>query len=159
MIKKAFTLIELVFVIVIIGIITGVGLNSFKTNYLLNDTNFIALKIKNAQFSGIGYSHLDFAGTLSSETNNSVGCIKIEKFSLEESATNKNEVNYKLHVTLNPTDTTICFDSKGRPHDGNFTDDFNANLLSSQKIITLEYRGKERNITIQPITGYVIVKY
>jgi len=62
-------------------------------------------------------------------------------------------------VTLNPTDTTICFDSKGRPHDGNFTDDFNANLLSSQKIITLEYRGKERNITIQPITGYVIVKY
>jgi len=157
MIKKAFTLIELVFVIVIIGIITGVGLNSFKTNYLLNDTNFIALKIKNAQFSGIGYSHLDFGGGVSSTDR--TGCIEINKTSLEENATNPHKVNYKLHVTLNPTDTTICFDSKGRPHDGNFTDDFNANLLSSQKIITLEYRGKERNITIQPITGYVIVKY
>jgi len=52
MIKKAFTLIELVFVIVIIGIITGVGLNSFKTNYLLNDTNFIALKLKMLSFRG-----------------------------------------------------------------------------------------------------------
>jgi prepilin-type N-terminal cleavage/methylation domain-containing protein len=159
MIKKAFTLIELIFVIIIIGTLTSVGLSSFKTNYLLNDTNFIALKIKNAQFSGMGYSHLDFGGTLSSETNNSIGCIRIEKSSLEESATNKNEVNYKLHVTLDPDDTTICFDSKGRPHNGNFENNFNANLLTSQKEITLEYNGKERNITIQPITGYVIVKY
>jgi prepilin-type N-terminal cleavage/methylation domain-containing protein len=159
MIKKAFTLLELVFVIVIIGIMTAIASNSFKTNYLLNDTNFITLKIKNAQSSGIGYNHLDFGGSLSANTDNSVGCIEIKNSSLEEKASNTNEVSYKLHVTLDPDDTVICFDSKGRPHDGNFTDNFNENLLTSQKTITLRYGEDERNLTIQAITGYVIVEY
>ena len=153
MMKKAFTFIELIFVIVIMGIMASVASSSFRSNYLLNDTNFIALKIKNAQFLGIGYEHLDFGGGVSSSDR--TGCIKINKSKLEENATNKNELNYKLHVTLSPSDTTICFDSKGRPHDK----DFNGTLLTSQKIITLSYNKKENNISIEPITGYVIVNY
>ncbi|MEO1954224.1 MAG: type II secretion system protein [Campylobacterales bacterium] len=153
MIKKAFTLIELIFVIVLIGIMAGVASSSFKTNYLLNDTNFIALKIKEAQSLGIGYEHLDFGGGVSS--SDKTGCIRIYKDTLEENATNKHEVNYKLHVTLDPEDTTICFDSKGRPH----YDSFDGELLSSQKTISLDYNEEENNITIQPITGYIIVNY
>ena len=148
MMKKAFTFIELIFVIVIMGIMASVASSSFRSNYLLNDTNFIALKIKNAQFLGIGYEHLDFGGGVSSSDR--TGCIKINKSKLEE-----NELNYKLHVTLSPSDTTICFDSKGRPHE----DSFDGTLLTSQKIITLSYNEKENNISIEPITGYVIVNY
>jgi len=154
MIKKAFTLIELIFVIVIIGIMAGIASSSFKTNYLLDDSNFISLKIKNAQFLGIGYEHLNFDGGVISNGDRT-GCIHIKKSALEENATNKNEMNYKLHVTLDPSDTTICFDSKGRPHDGNFS----GTLLTSAKTINLKYAGKENNLTIEPITGYIIITY
>jgi prepilin-type N-terminal cleavage/methylation domain-containing protein len=153
MIKRAFTLIELIFSIVIIGIMTGVATASFKTNYLLTDTNFIALKIKNTQALGIGYEHLDFGGGVSS--SDTTGCIKIEKSSLEENATNQHEVNYKLHVTLDPLSTTICFDSKGRPH----KESFDGDLYTSQETITLSNANKAMSINIQAITGYVIVKY
>jgi prepilin-type N-terminal cleavage/methylation domain-containing protein len=151
MIKKAFTLIELVFVILIIGIMTGVASSAFKTNYLLNDTNFIALKIKNAQFQGIGHEHLDFGGTLSSSDER--GCIRLEKSALDENATNANEMHYRLHVTLSPEDTTICFDAKGRPH----KDSFDGELYTFQESITLSYSGREKIINIQALTGYVIV--
>jgi len=149
--KQAFTLLELIFVIVIMGIMAGIASSAFKTNYLLDDTNFIALKIKNAQFLGIGYEH--FGLTNGDET----GCIDIRKSSLEENATNKNEINYKIHSTLSGSlnDTKICFDSKGRPHE----DDFNGALLTASKILTLKYSGKEKNVTIEPVTGYVIVNY
>ncbi|MEA1955110.1 MAG: type II secretion system protein [Campylobacterota bacterium] len=150
MIKKAFTLLELIFVIVIIGIMASVGSSSFKPNYLLDDANFISSKIKEAQFLGIGYEHLNFDGSIVSDET---GCIQIKKDALEEKSTNKNEVNYQLHVDISPSDTTICFDSKGRPHE----DDFDGTLISTQKVITLTYSDKERNITIEPITGYTFI--
>jgi len=156
MIKKAFTLIELIFVIVIMGIMAGIASTSFKPTYLIDDSNFIIAKIKEAQFLGIGYEHLNFDGT-SSVFDDKSGCIEIKKSSLEENATNKNEINYKIHSLLsgNLNNTKICFDSKGRPH----KDDFDGDLLTEQKILTLRYSDKERNITIEPITGYVIVNY
>ena len=154
--KQAFTLIELIFVIVIMGIMAGIASSAFKTNYLLDDTNFIALKIKNAQFLGIGHEHLNFDGT-SSGFDDKSGCIDIKKSELDEEATNKNEINYAIHSSLSGSlnDTKICFDSKGRPHE----DDFNGTLLTSSKTLTLEYSNEDRNITIEPITGYVIINY
>ena len=157
--KKAFTLIELIFVIVIIGIMAGVGFSAFKPTYLLDDTNFVAGKIKEAQFLGIGYEHLNFDG---SQIDDKTGCITIEKNSLEENATNKNQVNYKLHVSIEAddnnqgTNNTICFDSKGRPHHTDFT---LANLLTTQSKFQFTYSGKNRTITIEPITGYMIISY
>jgi len=58
--KKAYTLIELIFVIIIIGIMSAVGASAFKPTYLRDDTNFIQAKIKQAQFLGIGYNHIAF---------------------------------------------------------------------------------------------------
>ena len=86
--RKAFTFIELIFVIVIIGIMTSLGLSAFKTNYLLNDVEFIASKIKEAQFLGTGYEHNGF-GSQNLTPDYNAGCIKVEKTSLEENATNK----------------------------------------------------------------------
>jgi len=151
---KAFTLIELIFVIILIGIMGSIGFSSFKPKYLINDVNFIQMKIKEAQFLGTGFEHLNFDGTVISGYNDT-GCIKIEKSSLEENATSSHEVSYKLHVDIIPTDTTICFDSKGRPHKNNF----NGTLLTEQIVFNFKYSNEERNITIEPITGYAIISY
>ncbi|MEA2099028.1 MAG: type II secretion system protein [Campylobacterota bacterium] len=150
---RAFTLIELIFVIVIIGILTSIGVTSFKPKYLNDDLNFIQSKIKEAQFLGIGFEHLNFDGSVIDNYDAS-GCIRIEKSALEESMTT-NKVNYQLHVDINPADTTICFDSKGRPRE----DDFNGTLLTTQKTFQISYKNEEKNITIEPITGYVIINF
>ncbi len=151
--KKAFTLLELVFVIVIIGIMAGIGSSAFRANYLLDDTNFITAKIKEAQFKGIGYEHNGF-GVEDNTPDFTNGCIRIEQNSLEENATSSGELNYKLHVSLTPSDTTICFDSKGRPHQNDFTQ---ATLLNNQTTITLNYATQHKTITIEPITGYLLI--
>ena len=149
---KAFTLIELIFVILVIGIMAKVGFSSFRPKYLINDVNFIHMKIKEAQFLGIGFEHLNFDGTIINGYTDT-GCIEIKKSSLEEDATNSKEISYKLHVNIIPNDTTICFDSKGRPH----KDNFNGILLTEQIVLNFKYSNEERNITIEPITGYAII--
>ncbi len=155
---RAFTLIELIFVIVIIGILAGIGITSFKPKYLLDDVNFIQSKIKEAQFLGIGYEHNNFGSEETTPDYNN-GCIKIDKESLDEDSNNTNEVSYHLHVAITVEgdgSDILCFDSKGRPHIDDFT---KANLITKQKIFRFEYRGKERNITIEPITGFTILSY
>ena len=153
---KAFTLIELIFVIVIIGIMTGIGITSFKPRYLMDDINFIQNKIKEVQFLGIGYEHNNFGSEeVNPDFNN--GCIKIDKNSLNEDANNTNQISYHLHVDITVADggsDIICFDSKGRPHIDNFK---KSTMLKNKKIFQFRYQNKEKNITIEPITGYIIL--
>jgi len=152
MIKKAFTLLELIFAIVIIAVMAGVGSSAFKPKYLIDDTNFIVSKIKEAQYRGIGYEHLNFSGVI----NNDIGCITFDKANLDENATNSNEINYKIHVDFvdlasnDLKDNRICFDSKGRPHIASF----NGTLLNEKWELKLKYSNETKTITMQPITGY-----
>ncbi len=140
---KAFSLIELIFVIVIIGVMAGVGMSSFKPTYLIDDVNFIQGKIQEAQSYGIGYEHLNFDGTLIADSK---GCIEITNSAL-------NDENYKLHV--NDFDYgTICFDSKGRPHNNSYN-----GALLEQKVLKFTYNAKDRDIIVEAVSGYAIIKY
>jgi len=154
--KKAFTLLELLFVLVIIGIMVGVGSSAFKPTYLIDDTNFILLKIKEAQHEAIGFDRRDFGGGLIAG-HEDIGCVTFIKTSLEENATTPNEINYKLRVELSGTlkDKTICFDTKGAPHKVN---DDALEIQETQETLTLTYSGKSRTITIEPKTGYAKLK-
>ncbi len=159
MIKQAFSLIELIFAIIIIGIMAQVGSSTFKPRTLDNDVEFIVAKIKETQFLGIGYEHYSFKDDKYDDGGSSVvGCIDLTPNSLSESATDKNTtVSYKIKSTIdgvNGVSSLLCFDSKGRPHEDSFE---LSTLYSEKKSFTIEYRGKKKIITIEPITGYVII--
>ena len=147
--RKAYTLIELIFVIVVIGILAGVASSTYKENYLKNDINFIALKIKKAQYKGIGYEHKVF-GTDNAPVDYINGCIRLEKTALEDKSTD-GDVQYSLHVD-GFDEGILCFDAKGRPHDDDFSP---STLLSDKKVIDLSYNGDTKSITISAISGFV----
>ena len=147
--RKAYTLLELIFIIVIIGILAGVASTTYKSDYLKSDVNFIAVKIKEAQYKGIGYEHKVF-GTDNAPVDYINGCIRLEKTALEDKATDGNAA-YKLHV--DDFDAGIvCFDAKGRPHDNDFSP---ATLRSEKKVIDLSYNGETKSITISAVSGFV----
>lgn len=149
--KPAFTLIELIFVVVIIGILAGVAGSTFKENYLRNDAEFVLSKIRQAQYKGIGYEHNNF-GSGAALANDDYGCVELTKSALQEDAGN-GELNYSLHANINTTNTILCFDAKGRPHDNSF----DGALLSAPKVISLTYNGTTQNISVLPVSGYAII--
>ncbi len=151
--KKAFSLLELIFVIVIIGIMAGLGSGSIKTNHLLNDSHYIIGKIREAQYEGIGFEHQNFDGSFIANTK---GCVTLTPAFLDGNAS-KAQVKYSLHVSIDHSalnTDTLCFDTKGRPHDGNFAQN---TLFTEQKVLILTYNTKSVSISIEPITGYAII--
>ena len=150
--KHAYTLVELIFVIVVIGILTGVASSSFKSDYLSADIDFISAKIRQAQYKGIGYEHKVF-GTDTAPADYNNGCIRLEKTALEDKAVDS-QAAYKLHVD-SFDEGTICFDAKGRPHDTDFSP---GTLRSDTKIITLSYNGETKIINLLNLSGFAIIK-
>lgn len=151
--KSGFTLVELIFIIVIIGILAGVAGSSFKANYLINDAQFIAAKIRQAQYKGIGYEHNGF-GMENTVPDYEKGCIELTKAALQSYASD-GEAAYSLHID-DPDAGTLCFDAKGRPHAGDFT---SATLLSAKKVISLTYNGETKSISILPQSGFAIMPF
>ncbi len=150
--KKAFTLLELIFVIVIIGILAGVASTSFRSDYLSADADFVLAKIKQAQYRGIGYEHKVF-GSSDAPVDYEHGCIRLEKSALQESAS-EGDITYRLRVDAFDAGT-LCFDSRGRPHD----DDFRIlTLRSEKKVIDLSYNGENKQIVVQAQSGFAIIK-
>ncbi len=149
--KKAYTLVELIFVIVIIGVLAGVASSSFKSDYLAADMDYIAAKIKEAQYKGIGYEHKVFGSDIApADLDN--GCIRLEKSALESHAT-RGDVKYVLHVDAFDAGT-LCFDAKGRPHETDFS---LGTLLNVKKEINLSYNGTTKQIIILPLSGFAII--
>ncbi len=156
--KKAFNLTELIFVLVIIGILTGVGFYSFKPNYLRNDTNFVLMKLENIRYSAIGYDKkLENLGSI----DYSIGCINIRD--LNKTADNTKSKNYKFHsaIDVSPAIEILCFDNLGRIHKGE--DDNNRttldSLLTSYVIITLKYQDENSTIILNSQSGFIDIKY
>jgi len=139
--KKAYTLIELLFVIVIIGILSGVGYYSFDPHYLRNDAHMIAMKIQQTRYEAIHYDK----SLEDDDTNSSIGCIDIAKIKESQSSIDQ---NYKFHYDEIQTDTdTICFDIFGR-------------LASKEdENITISYQNKTVTLYILKNSGYIDIIY
>jgi type II secretory pathway pseudopilin PulG len=94
--RRALNLIELIFVVVIMGALYAIAVYSFKPNTLQQEVNFVAMKVLEAKYQGIQYDAFGQEQT--------IGCIEPEEI----------EYAFKSTITSNPK--KICFDAKGDPH-------------------------------------------
>lgn len=151
--KRAVTLLELVLVLVLIGILSAIGIYSYHPNYLAQDSHFVLMQLLKAKYQGINYDkRYNF---MSSDLNTSIGCIDLRD---EEWNKTANRLHYKLHSTIHniSAHTVLCFDRYGRP----VFDDNNSTKnpeTTKRDILQLIYRGNELNLSILPVSGYVII--
>lgn len=144
-----FTMIELVFVIVLIGILATIGGNLLPDNRLLNDTNILTMKIKEKQKNAIGKSNYSFGDEHWLSDDNKT-CLSISKTGIEEDEKNE-EKPYVFHSTISLSgNERLCFDEYGRPY-------ANGALLSVNLDVNLTLDRKFRELSVMPMSGYVII--
>jgi len=158
--KYGFTLIELIFVIVLMGVLTGIGFSMAQPDATKQDAQYTLLKLKEARYRAIGYqSPNDFGveggcvilndGNLS---NNEVPKHEIKSDSIDKS----NITTYQNNIPHQLNDDTLCFDSLGRPHDGNNTN-LSSLLQTPLDINFSDNSTKYTTIRLFPQTGYAII--
>ena len=146
--KKAVTLIELIFVLVIIGILSGVAINSFKPHHLRNDINFVLMKLEQTRYKAMGYDK----SLPSSDINYSIGCIEVDDLNQSDDSA------YTFHANLqNKPLNVICFDLFGRVHDGDVDENKTTlDSLQNQDInLTYQYNDEQKSIIIDYLTGHI----
>ena len=146
---KAFSLIELIFVIVIMGILIFSVLEFIPDNTLISDKEMLKLKIMQKKSNALGYKKISFDDYI---------CITFDKDYLNEEDKNSSEkVHYVFKSDISVyglNGNRLCFDSFGRIYDGEV--DINLeNLINNVIIIRLIYKNDEKNITIYPLTGAI----
>jgi len=141
MMKKAYTLVELIFVIVIIGILSGVGFYSFDPHYVRNDANIVLMKLEKSRYEAMHYDKR----LADSNTKSSVGCIDLS--TLKDTNSSTIDQNYKFHSDITPNTGTICFDIFGRSKSEN------------DENITISYQNKTVQLNILKNSGYIDIIY
>jgi len=149
LLRSGFSMVELIFVIIVIGILAKIGLNFMPDNRLLNDTNFLTLKIKEKQKQAIADDVNGFLKPWSIEDNRT--CIKLDVNALEKEDSHSKKP-HRFSSTINVDgNNTICFDNFGRPYQGE-------RLLLDKKEINVTYKDNNKMISVMPISGYVIIE-
>ena len=144
---RGFTLIELIFVIVIMGILTFVGLSFIPDNTLSDNTKALKYLINTKITYALGYE-----ADMSDENDKKRVCITFDKDELN-SEENASKIRYFFKSDISSNIKTVCFDKFGRPFKDE-VDDKDKNLLSENVKIMLKYKNHEKYITIHKITGY-----
>ena len=147
--RSGFSMVELIFIIVIMGILAKIGLNFMPDNKLLNDTSFLTLKIKEKQKQAIADDVNGFLKPWSIEDNRT--CIKLDVNALEKEDSHSKKP-HRFSSTINVDgNNTICFDNFGRPYQGE-------QLLLDKKKINVKYKDNNKTVSVMPISGYVIIE-
>jgi len=145
---RAFSLIELIFTIAIMGILTIVGLSFLPNETPLSDAEILKKIILTKKTNALGYK-------VFSENNDT--CIRITKNYIN-SEENQSKVKYRFKsiISVNGlnSNTLLCFDYLGRPYNGVVEKNL-SNILDKNVTITLNYHNKEMNLTLFPISGFV----
>jgi prepilin-type N-terminal cleavage/methylation domain-containing protein len=144
--KHAFSLIELIFVIVLIGVLSGIGFYMSQPDATKQDAQYTMLKLKEARYHALGYN-----GLLPQH------CVTLTKDALSNASDNNDSMHREIKSkSIDTSYTTICFDSLGRPHNGN-----NINLSSLLPAnIDILFKDGDKNTTIRLFngSGYVIIQ-
>jgi len=145
---KAFTLIELIFVILIMGILSFIAVSFIPDNTLSDDTKTLKDLIKYKETYALGYE-----ANMSDENDKTKVCITFDKDDINNEE-NLSKVKYFIKSDISSNIQTVCFDKFGRPYE-NTVDDMDQNLLHKNVVIVLKYKNKTKTIIIHKITGYV----
>lgn len=150
--RRGLTLIETVFVIVIIGIISAIGAMSYHPRVVKNDADFTALAIEKKRKEGISFDHRSFGGGEITDTKQK-GCITLTKNGITDVfRKGGGKYNFKSSILGDYSGKKICFDHLGRPSEGNYT-----NIVSSPIDINISYLKKSLTLKVLPVSGYVII--
>jgi len=145
---KAFTLIELIFVIIIMGLLSFIAVSYIPDNTLTDDTKAIKNLINYKETYALGYE-----ANMSDENDKEKVCITFNKNDINNEE-NLSKVKYFIKSDISSNVQTVCFDKFGRPF-RNSVDDLDQNLLHTNVVIMLQYKDKNKTIIIHKITGYV----
>ncbi len=139
--KKAFTLIELVLIIILIAILAKVGMGYTKTDYLQKDVEYFLLQIKKTKFKAMGAYKVGGH------------CLSLDEDEVVDGEAN--EANpYKFRSTITSDADKLCFDEFGRA----YKNDINPSSYMKKPLdIELEYKSKSCTIKVYPLTGYGII--
>ena len=151
-----FTLIEIIFVMVLMGVLASIGYSFIPNHHLLNDSRYILLQIKNQQKNAIGYNTANFSLAWNKPDANlsdyNRTCVEFDKVWLE--ARDKDSAHpyrFDTKTTITADKDHICFDNLGRAY-------LNNQLLNKVTKIILTYPSKpKKEILIYPYSGYAIM--
>ncbi len=147
--RGAFTLLELIFVLIIIGVLSAAALYRYRPQYLLEDIDFVRMRLLRAKYQGIQYDKRHSTPDI----NASVGCVDLQKEAWRQLAIKK---HYTFHADIITSYKTLCFDSFGRPHlEDNLT--LNAPIAKPTELLLLRYRSQEARLILLPQSGYVLI--
>jgi Tfp pilus assembly protein FimT len=145
---KAVSLLEMIFVLVIIGILSIIGVEFIPNERPISDSEVLKKLILMKKTNAIGYR---------TYKENNLTCIKLDRDAINEEE-NLSRVKYRFKSEINVTGlkngNEICFDYMGRAYDGEVENNL-SNLIKNFVIITISYKNKEKNLTLYPISAYV----
>ena len=143
--KKAFTLLELIFVLILMGVLTGAAFYLYRSDVTKADAQYTLLKLKEARYKALSYQSPNGSGVEG-------GCVTLTKNALSDNGSPTYEIK---SGTITTNTSTVCFDSLGRPHNGNST--ALSTLLASDINITFSKGTQSSTITLYKQSGYAII--
>jgi hypothetical protein len=144
---KAFSLIELIFILVIIGVLSFIGVQFIPNERSISDAEVLKKIILTKKTNALGYKVF---------TENNDTCIRLNKdFINSEENLSRIKYKFKSDIEVNGLSSDLlCFDYKGRPYDG-VVDKKLSHLLEKNIIIILKYNNKKKSLILYPISGYI----
>jgi Tfp pilus assembly protein PilE len=156
--RKAFSMIELIFIVIIIGILASAVQMSMPDPKLYSDSDYIIQKISQTRMQALLYDHAVLGDEQWREGDYNDTCIKLNKDylnNLDKKTNNPKKYSISSRTTLSASVEKVCFDYLGRP----YKNDYKLNNFLKMPIeLNITYKQKRKQVLIMPFSGGVIVR-
>ncbi len=134
--KEAFSMLEVVVTVMIIGIFTAIATEFIPNNSLLENSSYILYKIKETQAKAL----------LNQDKEN---CITLNNKIYDTSK------NHQITIESSLFNKKLCFDSEGKPFENNLSAE---NMIKKPVTIKIKKQKEEKDLILMPFSGLVVIK-